>query len=359
MAQHGKSISPSTSLRRDHEHLLTLVLSPSLDLCFRQEQQSAAPPEARNIVNFLRNNAGIKTRVGVLNGKRVDYFKGSAAIKALLSPAYQKLKDVPKIEDETDAARQLHNIIPFAFYLRVDRGPSTGAKDAPKIVQINPQQMFQPDLHYAWFYEGSQLGLKLGGLGMVAIMLAGVMFPLWPPTMRLGVWYLSVGVLGLIGLFFVIAILRLIFWLISLVVLKPGVWIFPNLFEDVGFVDSFIPLWAWDVPPPKKEKKAKKAKTAKASEKSAAAKQQAVAVSLLALSPFPFPPSCRVSKLTNMRVRRARSSCQQNLPGAPQRAQAPATPEAAATSAPASQQQPQQKVGSGGPGASDSLDDIN
>ena len=272
--------------------------SPLLsDLCFRQEQQSAAPPEARNIVNFLRNNAGIKTRVGVLNGKRVDYFKGSAAIKALLSPAYQKLKDVPKIEDETDAARQLHNIIPFAFYLRVDRGPSTGAKDAPKIVQINPQQMFQPDLHYAWFYEGSQLGLKLGGLGMVAIMLAGVMFPLWPPTMRLGVWYLSVGVLGLIGLFFVIAILRLIFWLISLVVLKPGVWIFPNLFEDVGFVDSFIPLWAWDVPPPKKEKKAKKAKTAKASEKSAAAKQQAVAVSLLALSPFPFPPSCRVSCL--------------------------------------------------------------
>jgi len=40
---------------------------------------------------------------------------------------------------------------------------------------------------------------------MVALMLAGVMFPLWPPIMRLGVWYLSIGMLGLIGLFFAIA----------------------------------------------------------------------------------------------------------------------------------------------------------
>ncbi|PWZ02321.1 translocation protein, partial [Testicularia cyperi] len=218
-------------------------------------QQSSAPAPARNVVNFLRNKSGIKTRVGNLNGKRADYFKGSAAVKALLSPAYAKLKDVPKVSNEQEAEECLHNIIPFAFFLRVDRGPSTGSKDAPRAVAINQQQMFKPDLHYVWLYEGSQLGLKLAGLGMVAVMLAGVMFPLWPPKMRLGVWYLSVGVLGLIGLFFAIAIVRLIFWLITIVVAKPGIWIFPNLFEDVGFVDSFIPLWAWDVPPPKKAKK--------------------------------------------------------------------------------------------------------
>ncbi len=41
------------------------------------EQQHNAPQEMRNVVNFLRSGkAGVKIRVGVLNGKRVDYFKG-------------------------------------------------------------------------------------------------------------------------------------------------------------------------------------------------------------------------------------------------------------------------------------------
>lgn len=150
------------------------------------------------------------------------------------------------------------------------------------MVQINPMQMFAPDQYYAWFYEGSQWKLILGGFGMVAVILAGVMFPLWPMQLRIGVWYLSIAVLGLIGLFFAIAIFRLIFYVITLIVARPGIWIFPNLFADVGFVsvgfheytgpaeymssllgpiyqvDSFIPLYEWDYP--KKKSKGKKKK---------------------------------------------------------------------------------------------------
>ena len=73
------------------------------------------------------------------------------------------------------------------------------------------------------------------GLGMVGLLLAGVMFPLWPPFMRQGVWYLSIGLLGLVGAFFVLAIIRLILWGFSKVIGKPF-WLFPNLFADVGFV---------------------------------------------------------------------------------------------------------------------------
>lgn len=102
-------------------------------------------------------------------------------------------------------------------------------------------QLFQPPEYYAWFYEGSQWTTYAGGALMVAVMLAGVMFPLWPPTMRLGVWYLSIGCLGLVGLFFAIAIVRLILYIITVVVASPGIWIFPKLFADVGFV-SPIPL---------------------------------------------------------------------------------------------------------------------
>ncbi|KAI0642790.1 translocation protein [Trametes meyenii] len=221
------------------------------------EQQSKAPQEIRNVVNFLRgSSAGIRIRVGVLNGKRVDYFKGKAAVKALLSPAYLKLKNVPKVADEQGALQLLLTVIPYAFFLRVERGAPTGtSSSAPKQVQITQMQTFVPTDYYAWFYEGSQWTTYVGGVAMVAIMLAGVMFPLWPPIMRLGVWYLSIGVLGLLGLFFALAIVRLIFYIITVIVASPGIWIFPKLFADVGFVESFIPLWEWDLPKKKSKKK--------------------------------------------------------------------------------------------------------
>lgn len=228
------------------------------------ENQQNISKELLEVVNFLRSSsAGIKTRVGVLGGKRHDYFKGKSAVKAVLSPAYGKLKNAPKVTSEQEAVQLLHSIIPFTYFLRVDRGDATGGSKSPKAIQINPMQMFNPDEYYVWLYEGSQLTTYIGGAVMVAIIFAGVLFPLWPSSMRLGVWYLSIGVLGLIGLFFVIAILRLIFYIITVVVASPGIWVFPQLFADVGFVDSFIPLWEWDLPKKKKSKKSKEGKEGK------------------------------------------------------------------------------------------------
>jgi translocation protein SEC62 len=220
------------------------------------ENQKNIPKELLDVVNFLRSSsAGIKTRVGALGGKRHDYFKGKslplaltirltpfagkAAVKAVLSPAYAKLKHAPKVTTDEEAVQLLHSIIPFTFFLRVDRGDATGGSKSPKQIQINPMQMFNPDEYYVWLYEGSQLTTYVGGAVMVAIIFAGVLFPLWPSSMRLGVWYLSIGVLGLIGLFFVIAILRLIFYVITVMVASPGIWVFPQLFADVGFVSTF------------------------------------------------------------------------------------------------------------------------
>ena len=225
------------------------------------EQQQKASQEIRNVVNFLRSSkAGLKNRVGVLNGKRVDYFKGKirflslsipppirlcnavswpsgrSAVKALLSPAYAKTKNTPKITSEEEAHNLLHNTIPFTFFLRVDRGQPVGSASSPKSLQINQMQLFKPDEYYAWFYEGSQWTNYVGGVAMVAIILAGVMFPLWPPILRLGVWYLSLVFLGLIGLLLVISVIRLIFYVITVLVASPGIWIFPRLFADVGFV---------------------------------------------------------------------------------------------------------------------------
>ncbi|KAI5121719.1 hypothetical protein M0805_002112 [Coniferiporia weirii] len=224
-----------------------------------EQQQQKAPQDLRNVVNFLRSGkAGMKTRVGVLNGKRIDYFKGKHAVKAVLSPAYAKLKNVPKVASEDEAVLLLNSIIPFAFYLRVDRGqPAGNGGGGPKHLVINSMQTFRaPDL-YAWFYEGPQWTLYLGGLAMVFVLLAGVMFPLWPGPLRLGVWYLSIAILGLVGVFIAIAILRLIFYVITVIAASPGIWIFPKLFADVGVIESFVPFWEWDLPKKKKSRKQK------------------------------------------------------------------------------------------------------
>ncbi|WVN87650.1 uncharacterized protein L203_102833 [Cryptococcus depauperatus CBS 7841] len=232
------------------------------------DAQKRAPSDIKNVVDFLRGKAGPKVRLGILNGKRVEYFKGKTAIRCLLSLQYQKLKKVPIVKDEDEAKDLLVKILPFAFFLRTDRlsEPPTPSGQ-PKPLRLAPQQAFEPLTYYTWFYDGSPLYTYLGAAAMVVVMLAGVMFPLWPVKLRIGVWYLSVGVLGLVGAFIGLAIVRLIIWLVTVVSMKRAIWIFPNLFEDVGFVDSFIPGWEWDEPKSKKKKRnTKSIKLAKSSE---------------------------------------------------------------------------------------------
>ncbi|TYJ52990.1 hypothetical protein B9479_006412 [Cryptococcus floricola] len=239
------------------------MVAPS-DATSVKDAQKRAEPELKNVVDFLRAKAGPKVRMGILNGKRVEYFKGKTAVRCLLSPQYQKLKKVPAITTEDEAKALLARVLPFAFFLRTDRPPPEALPPPgqPKPLRLAPQQSFDPASYYTWFYDGSPLYTYLGGAAMVFIMLAGVMFPLWPVTLRIGVWYLSVGVLCLVGLFIVMAIVRLIFWCLTVMVCQRAIWIFPNLFEDVGFVDSFIPGWEYDIP---KTKLSKRPKTSKSS----------------------------------------------------------------------------------------------
>jgi len=213
---------------------------------------------------YLRDTkkSGMKLRQGQFNGKRVDYFKGKSAINALLRPAYAAStpKSRRSITTREEACQMISDLGVTGFFLHVERGESPG-KGTPRPLQFSQHQTVNEDWYYMWVWEGSQWLLYLGAAGMVAAILAAVMFPLWPSILRLGVWYLSVGVLILLGVFMGIAVVRLIFYGITMIVAPPGIWIFPNLFEDVSVVESFIPFWEWDKP------KVKKVKSTQAGEK--------------------------------------------------------------------------------------------
>ncbi|PMD50270.1 translocation protein [Hyaloscypha bicolor E] len=260
-----------------------------------QLQQGAAQPitpgppkpEALAVAQFLKSQ-DLKPRTCILNGQRKDMFKVKRALRALESPAYTKArKKNPLLPEITDRAslENTFKLLPLSLLaLRVSKSdPHEGHDHAPGAhktkrvkglwtVKIEQQQECREELHFVWLYEGSQIKQKLYAAGALAVVFAIVMFPLWPMKMRLGVWYLSMGMLGLIGLFFAMAIFRLILFAITMFAVPPGLWLYPNLFEDVGFFDSFRPVWGWQ----EEKKKGKKKSTKHAGSANAASTMAAM-----------------------------------------------------------------------------------
>ncbi|KAK8198567.1 Translocation protein S62 [Zalaria obscura] len=254
----------------------------------QQQQQGGPPPqqqvpinpgppkpEAIAVANFLRSQ-DLKQRTCIFQEKRKDMFKVKRAIRALHSPAYEKARSknplLPPVTDRV-TAENVFKLLPLSLLaLRVSKvDPHEGHDHAPSkkkrvkglwTVKVEQQQEAKDEYHYVWLYEGSQWKMKLYALGALLVILAVILFPLWPYTLRVGVWYLSMACLGLLGLFFAMAIFRLILFVITMFVAPPGLWLYPNLFEDVGFFDSFRPVWGWQETE-EMRKEARKAKKAR------------------------------------------------------------------------------------------------
>jgi translocation protein SEC62 len=242
--------------------------------------------QLQKLATFLSNSKMIRFRGGILNGARVDYFKGKHAITALAVPEARSLwlesvpvSNSPKIshvgedevkqgllssaeespaegdkkkkkkkkrgvdialtsKEEAAITSTLEALVLHGFLAKVDKSPKQ------RHLSVTPLQGFETSSYFVLMYKATSPYHLLGSIGLVAVVLAGVMFPLWPDFLRTGVLYLSYGALGLLGVIFVLAIIRLILYVILTVVGKPG-WLFPNLFADVGILESFQPAWEW------------------------------------------------------------------------------------------------------------------
>jgi translocation protein SEC62 len=233
-------------------------------------------PEALAVATFLQGQ-DLKPRTSIFNGERKQMFRVKRALRALESPAYAAArKKNPLLPEITDRAslENTFKLLPLSMLaLRVSKadphaghnhGPGGHQGKQPKrvkglwTVRLEQQQDADDDMYYVWLWEGSQLRAKLyAGLALLAIF-ALVLYPLWPARLRQGVYYLAWGMLGLLGLFFAMAIFRIILFCVTYFVAAPGLWLFPNLWEDVSFVESFKPLWGWhETVKPKKKKRSK------------------------------------------------------------------------------------------------------
>jgi hypothetical protein len=119
------------------------------------------------------------------------------------------------------------------------------AKRKFKLVLHQDQKFVDSSEPYVWIYDPvSTKTYIIGGLlilGAIGICL----FPLWPSQVREGVYYLSLAGATFLGAILAIAafkyVLYGIVWVATLG--KVSFWLFPNLTEDVGFVESFIPVY--------------------------------------------------------------------------------------------------------------------
>ncbi|KAK4109556.1 translocation protein [Canariomyces notabilis] len=232
-------------------------------------------PVALALAKFLRSQ-NLKPRTCILNGERKDMFRVKRALRALQSDAYAAArKKNPALPEITDRAslENTFKMLPLSMLaLRVVKAEDPheghshgGTGKKPKrvkglwTVRIEPQQEAGDDMYYVWLWEGSQVMRKVyAALALFAIF-ALVCYPLWPVKLRQGGYYLSWGFLCFLGLFFAMAIFRVILFCVTYFVLPPGFWLFPNLWEDVSVIDSFKPVWAWHEPAAKgKKKKSKK-----------------------------------------------------------------------------------------------------
>jgi translocation protein SEC62 len=127
---------------------------------------------------------------------------------------------------------------------KVDKAPE---KKKRKIrLEMHPQQIFV-DGHeaYVWIYDPIPMHYWIFGALVVIGAIVICLFPLWPPQLRTGVYYLSMTAAGFLVFLLALVVVRFILFCIIWIATggKHHFWFLPNLTEDVGFIDSFKPLY--------------------------------------------------------------------------------------------------------------------
>lgn len=264
----------------------------------------------------MRKNVPIK-RTKFLN-HNVEYFTGKRAVDALLDSKFTK-GESPLFTTRQEIVDYLHLMLEHKLYHRArkvpvseqelkgkkkekkkdgaessdeqkpDKEQSKGTDAESSVVESKDQgdkpqkekrkKKIRLEMHndqrfvdtldaYVWIYDPIPFHYWIIGALLVVGAIGICMFPLWPPMVRLGVYYISVAAACFLVSIIVLAIIRLIlFCLIWLVTFgKHHLWILPNLTEDVGFFASFWPLYKYEYRGPgysaadKKKKKKKKDK---------------------------------------------------------------------------------------------------
>lgn len=102
---------------------------------------------------------------------------------------------------------------------------------------------FNENFEYIIVKEPINYNIVMCGIIILLAVLSLTMFQLWPAMIRNKIHYFYYLIFAFIIFLIVLGIIRLVVFGITFFFDHPGWWLFPNLFADVGFFESFKPLW--------------------------------------------------------------------------------------------------------------------
>ncbi|XP_061549829.1 translocation protein SEC62 [Phycodurus eques] len=262
----------------------------------RIQELSEPTKEEKAVAKYLRFNCPTKSTN--MMGHRVDYFTASKAVDCILDSKWAKVK---KGEEAVFTTRDsvlvyCNRLLKKQFFNRAlkvmkkksekdpkkdkkskgDSGKEEDKKgkkdkkkeaadageakkdkgdDSPK-KKKEVKKKFKLELHedqlfldgnevYVWIYDPVHFKTFAMGLILVIAVIAATLFPLWPAEMRVGVYYMSVTAGCFVASILLLAVARCILFLFIWLVTagRHHFWLLPNLTADVGFIDSFRPLY--------------------------------------------------------------------------------------------------------------------
>ncbi|EJW04745.1 hypothetical protein EDEG_01035 [Edhazardia aedis USNM 41457] len=192
-----------------------------------------------NTKNLEKNLRKLPTEERILNGKkRVQIIKGITI--------YNSCKQQQMSDDviKENVGNLLSNGILVKAILNKDN----------KNCDFCLQGTFKKEDSYIWISEGSQLLNLIISICVIIGCLLIAMFQMWPSKIRGYSVYVAYLMMGFIGFMLFLGVLRLVIFSITFFSNPPGIWLFPNLFADVGFFESFVPVWEYHGVKTKSEK---------------------------------------------------------------------------------------------------------
>lgn len=263
----------------------------------KRKEEFGEPPESEKptseeyaVAKWLKANVPTK-RTKFLN-HHVEYFTGTKAVDALLTSKWATGKS-PIFTTRLEVTDYLHQMLLHKLFHRAKKVPvseqelkskskkkeleksskSGDEKDGEKSqasacegkdtkdskekekkkrkirLEMHMDQVFLDTVDaYVWIYDPMPWYYWVCGALVVFGTITVCMFPLWPATVRKGVYYLSILAAAFLVLIIALTVLRVVVfclvWLLTLS--RHHLWLLPNLTEDVGFFASFWPLYKYE-----------------------------------------------------------------------------------------------------------------
>lgn len=240
------------------------------------------------IARYLRLNCAKKQ--GNLLGMKVDFFIGQKLVDALLESKWGPKSAAPVLADrkacvafmqklmnkqlfyravkvykdeskekstETDATpskrkKKSGQQTPSATPKPGAEEPAAGTSESkPEVkrkfkLEMADEQKFEDSSEpFVWVYDPTSTKTYIIGSLLIFGAIGICLFPLWPSQVREGVYYLSLTGASFLGAILALAVLKYIVfgavWAATFG--RVHFWLLPNLTEDVGFLESFVPVY--------------------------------------------------------------------------------------------------------------------